>query len=194
MPTPESSQPLSLVRAPENPYRPPSARVDDASRAFGGRVWREGKILHMTQGASLPPRCVRCNAPADTRLERRMYWHSPWLAFLILAGVLVYAIVAVIVRKRADVELGMCTRHMDARRNRILIAWACVVFGVGGCVASLGAAPGVGFLLGFVGVIAAIAFGMGQSNVLRPVRIDDQSVQLKGASEEYLASLERQAA
>jgi hypothetical protein len=43
-------------------------------------------------------------------------------------------------------------------------------------------------------VIAAIAFGMGQSNVLRPVRIDDQSVQLKGASEEYLASLERQAA
>ncbi len=33
----------------------------------GGAVWREGKILVATNGAALPPCCIKCNEPSASR-------------------------------------------------------------------------------------------------------------------------------
>lgn len=44
-------------REPPSLYLPPA----------NGDVWREGDVLVCTAGANLPPRCVKCNAPATCR-------------------------------------------------------------------------------------------------------------------------------
>src|SRR5436309_2493776 len=72
-------------------------------------IWRSGPLLVMSQGARLPDRCVKCNAPANgQRLTRKLYWHSPYLYLLILLNLLIYALVAIFVRKKARVEIGLC--------------------------------------------------------------------------------------
>src|SRR5438105_983048 len=95
-------------------------------------LWRSGRVLVMGQGASLPDRCVKCNAPAHgQRLVRKLYWHSPFLYLLILASILIYAIVALIVRKRARVEIGICDSARFQRRLEIALGW---LLGLGGLV------------------------------------------------------------
>src|SRR5882762_3300178 len=67
-----------------------------------GGIWRDSSTLVMTKDASLPDRCVKCNAPANgLRLKRRLAWHSPVLYLLIVLAVLIYVILAGILSKRA---------------------------------------------------------------------------------------------
>ncbi len=177
----------------DNPYAPSSV-ADALESRRTGRIWRTGNIVHMDRDAELPPRCVRCNAPAQTRLARRMYWHSPWWALTIFAGLITYAIVALVVRKRADVAVGLCEQHAKRRRKLLLIAWSSAFAGLGSCAALTSTSAPTGMVLGLVGVIAALLIGQRQASVLRPVRIDAREVRLRGAAEPFLCSLEREAA
>jgi hypothetical protein len=177
----------------DNPYAAPQTELLHSAEGRG-RVWRDGKLLRLEQGAQLPQRCVRCNAPAEVHIDRKLYWHSPWWALLIFAGILTYAIVALFVRKRADVRIGLCAQHASARRRTLLGLGALALFGVAACAAAPAEMRGIGVLLGVVLPLTALFLGQGRSSVLRPVRIDKQETVLKGASEEFLASLERRAA
>ena len=61
---------------------------------------------------------------------------SSGLALMILfPGVLIYAIVALIVRKKAIVEASLCPEHRSARSRWILLTW---LTGVGSFVALIG--------------------------------------------------------
>ncbi|MBM3990536.1 MAG: hypothetical protein FJ298_05940 [Planctomycetes bacterium] len=177
----------------DNPYAAPQAELLH-SPEVRGRVWRDGKLLRLEKGAQLPQRCVRCNAPAEVHIDRKLCWHSPWWALLIFAGVLTYAIVALIVRKRADVRIRPCDEHARARRRTLLGLGALALFGVVACIWAPVGLRGTGVLLGAVLPLVAFFVGQRRSSVLQPVRIDKEEAVLKGASEEYLASLERRAA
>src|SRR6478609_9496771 len=115
------------MSTPQNPYAAPSAEVDYGRSALGGAehgIYREGLFLVVpVQGASLPARCVVCNAPAHTRLHRKLYWHPAGYYLLILISALIYVIVAVIVRKRAHFELGLCDQHAGRRRLGLWLGW-----------------------------------------------------------------------
>ena len=63
-----------------------------------------------------PDRCVICNCPAEGfRLKRTAYWHPGWVYLLILISIVIYAVVALIVRKSVRLEYGLCPKH-KARR------------------------------------------------------------------------------
>src|SRR5579872_5285818 len=107
-----------------NPYAPSRASLAGAAVAAtdAGGTWRDGAVLVLSREASLPPRCVRCNEPADEPTKsRKVYWHSPWLYLLILFNLIIYAIVAAIVRKKAVVAPGLCSAHKKRRRIGITI-------------------------------------------------------------------------
>ncbi len=98
-------------------------------------VWRDKSILVMSRDAQLPNRCVKCNEPATgSRLKRKLSWHHPAYFLLILVVFLVYIIVAMIARKVATVEVGLCERHRAARSRNILITWSLVLLAIGGFV------------------------------------------------------------
>ena len=107
-----------------NPYAAPRAETDLAPSlaGSGAALRREGNLLVVpTVGASFPPRCVICNQPAQRRLRRKLFWHPPGYYALICIGALIYVIAAMIVRKSAEFEVGICEEHSARRRNAILL-------------------------------------------------------------------------
>jgi hypothetical protein len=83
------------------------------------------------QPAILPPLCIKCGAPADGKpVERIIYWHQPVLYLLILAGLLIYAIVAMVVRKGIKVRMPLCARHAQRRSVAVTLAWVLPLVGI----------------------------------------------------------------
>jgi peptidoglycan/LPS O-acetylase OafA/YrhL len=83
----------------------------------------------MDKTATLPvDRCIVCHEPATGRpLRRKLSWHSPWWYLLVLFNLLVYAIAAMIVRRKIDLRVGLCDLHRTRRRRSIALAWTLIV-------------------------------------------------------------------
>ncbi len=154
-------------------------------------LWRSGRVLVMSQGAGLPDRCVKCNAPANgQRLLRKLYWHSPYIYLVILLNLIIYAIVAIIVRKKARVEIGLCDAHRRQRWLAIGLGW---LLGLSGLVLVIvGFAPGGSagvVVLGLVAFIAGLVLGVVKGPVISAKRISPQFVWIKGVCPAYLETL-----
>lgn len=175
-----------------NPYAPSRASLAGAAVApsDGGGTWREGPVLVLAPDAALPPRCVRCNEPAEepTR-SRKVYWHSPWIYLLIVVNLLIYIVVALIARKRAVVAPGLCGVHKKRRRIGIGIAWALLLGGI--AVVFVGAVRGGpdGAVAGVLLILVAAIVSTRVTPILRARRIDAQYVRLKGCGAAFLDSL-----
>jgi hypothetical protein len=170
-------------------FAPPRAKLEQAA-GEGDELWREGKVLVMRRDGVLPHRCIKCNAPSVAPTRRyKLTWHSPWWYLVLLMAVLLYALVALLVRKSAVVHIGLCERHQ--RRvlwGRIIgwggfalmaiLVWAAVALGSGGAAVAA-------FLLLLPWVIATISV----NRQVLPVRIDDRYVRLKGCGPAFLGSL-----
>ncbi len=147
----------------------------------------------MLPGATLPDRCVKCNAPADPPTkERKIYWHHPAVYLLFLLYAFIYIIVALIVRKKAIVAPGLCAEHKSRRRNALIAVWTAFLagfilvptaFNQDVTVAPWTLLGGIFLCLG-----AAIA-GTIFTRVVYPKRIDDSYVRLKGCGAQFLDSL-----
>lgn len=143
----------------------------------------------MTKDALLPDRCVKCNAFTNNRLRRKFAWHHPAIYLLLVVAWLVYLIVAMIVRKRAIVDLGLCEEHSAKRRTSIWISWLLALGGVAGFVIAIVANDGIPALIGVLMLLAAIVFAVITTRVVYPSKIDDRFVWLKGFNAEYLNQL-----
>lgn len=170
----------------ENPYQSPRSRTEmDNSQDCR----REGKYAFVPKGRDLPPRCIICNAEAATPIKQKtMYWHSPWLYFLILLNILIYAFIAIFVRKKTKVSPGYCKAHRSARRKKIYsFLGGSLLFVCGGMflVANQEPAGALAFVVAFLLLIPAIII----SNRFRPVSIDNSGAKFAGCQEPFLDSL-----
>lgn len=144
----------------------------------------------MSKGAALPDRCIKCNEPAyGLRLKRKLTWHHPAIYLLIFVAVLIYLIVALILRKRATVEVGLCERHQAKRRRNVLITWLLVLLGVAGFIMAVVAEDGRYLLAGAILLLGAIIYGLIAVRVVVPSKIDDKFVWLRGVNKNYLNQL-----
>ncbi len=187
-----------------NPYAPPQSNLQSAVETPPGQmfgtfndagVWRAGDLLVMQKGASLPNRCLVCNQPASVRFPKKMYWHSPWIYLLLIPSILIYAIVALLARKKADVVLPLCTEHAEKRKRATTIGTLLIVVGLvsmfGSCTQADSSGDtfamilGIGALVLFAGLIV-LAVG---SNLIVPKKIDDYYVWLRKVSASYLSTL-----
>ena len=155
----------------------------------GAGIWRDGATLVMSKGAQLPDRRVKCNAFTNGRLRRKFSWHHPAIYILIIVAWLIYLIVAMIVRKRATVDLGFCEEHSAKRRTYIWIAWLLALGGVAGFVLAILANDSTPALIGFLLLLTAVVFAVITTRVVYPSKIDDRFVWLKGVNAEYLNQL-----
>ena len=158
--------------------------------APSGDVWREGDVLVAAKEASLPDRCVRCDAPSGrSRLKQQYYWHSPALYLIAPFALLIYAIIALAVRKSARLEIGLCDTHLKKRSQAIiggsvlaLLGFAMVIMAIAASQASFGFVALLFFLGGAV-------WGTTGASPLKVKHIDDRFVRLKGANPSYLQRL-----
>jgi len=173
-----------------NPYAAPKADVNAGSADLQGMYWRSGAILMARDGAVLPNRCVKCNAILDVVMKRRrFYWHHQALFLLVLLNIFVYLIVALIVRRRADVSYGLCLVHRRKRARGVAIGLSCLLFSIFLAGAAISASQPHLMLVALLGCVASIVASAVLARTLMPVRIDRAAAQLKGCGDSFLASL-----
>ena len=155
--------------------------------APGVGIWRQGSVLVFHKSAVLPDRCIKCNAPAlGTRVDKTLYWHHPALALLILAGLLIYAIVAIVVRKSAKVSLGFCELHKSRRTKMLIAGWLLFATALAAFIVALGEESGGAALGGVALLLAAVVVFLLAARFIQVKKIDDHYVWLKGVDPAYL--------
>lgn len=180
--------------ASHNPYAPSKASLGSGSGAAGvssdASVWRDGKLVVALRDASLPARCVKCNQPADPPTKvRTVYWVHPACYLLFFAGVLILLIVYLIIRKKAEVNPGLCELHK--KRRLIGLTWGWLGFFIGFFLMMGGvSADRTGLaMFGLLLMISAIVMGMVWGRLIYVNKITEDEVRLGGCSSEYLDDL-----
>ena len=190
-PPPYMNAPYGQAAYQASPYAPPYTNAPPPyASQINVSVWRRREHIIMYRDSDLPDYCVKCNAPVveNDKHRQRFYWHNPAL-YLLLISPIIYAIVAVIVSRRTTLYVGLCQQHRKTRSNALIAGWAT---GLGGLFSMFFSFSmnftGFGMFCMMLMVIGPIicAF-IAQS--LRVTEMDDKYIWLKGASEEFLASL-----
>jgi hypothetical protein len=179
----------------ENPYASPvgdASYYPDTMGQSDSGLSRDGKVLVATKNAVFPDRCVKCNAPANGyRLKRKLFWHHPaYYLFIIFCNILVYVVVALIVRKTAEYRVGVCPMHRSKRRNAILIGWGGFLLGVLMLLVGAMEESAILAIAGLVFLVVGIICGIAGSRIISPKRIDANYAWLRGAGLEFLDSIE----
>lgn len=183
--------------AARNPYAPSSASLKVGESPAGGEgIWRDGKKIIVAHGCSFPSRCVKCNEPSvEPQKVRKVYWHHPALYILFIFYLIIYIIVALIVRKKAEINPGLCEKHLRKRHVWLAIGWIgslVSLFGFPMIVDATGASGDEvagATALGFFLFLLVLVVSMANARILYPRRIDDRYARLQGAGESFLASL-----
>ena len=174
---------------------------DGGSPYEAAAVWADGKqVVAGRDVPLLPERCAKCGEPADGRpWERTMYWHHPALFILILfPGLIIYVIVALIVRQKTRVVAGLCPAHRRVRSNAILTGWLIALAGVAAIVGGMVVGSGsrqdehwivIGWFSGIGLLLLGAIYGIVRSQVVAPTKMDRGFVWFKGAGPGFLHSL-----
>lgn len=171
-----------------NPYAPPAQddlepeRVrDDAQDDDEDRAHRDGELLRLVRfGGRLPKRCVVCNASArEHQITQKLYWHPQWIYVLIAVSPIIYAIIAMITRKDASVEVPLCGDHVRRRRNGQVLVWGGLLVGLVLIFGAAFASAPAGIFLGVVALFGAIIAGSFMMRTVMPAKMDERYVWLK---------------
>lgn len=171
-----------------NPYAPPSSQVESIDH---GMCWRQSRnTVYVAKGSDLPPRCVKCNQPAVLPVRKRtLYWHSSGWYALIVVNLLLYAIVAMFVRRKVRVSPGLCEVHAKRRRLVVGASLACALgLGFAGFEMLGGGAGGIAALC-FLGAFVALVVTVVGGRIVYPVEVNERGASLKGCRPAFLASL-----
>lgn len=134
-------------------------------------------------------RCVKCGAAASSAPLMTFGWHTPLIYLSILAGVVVYLILALILRQTVSFRVGLCQHHATLRKAWLVGAWIGLFAFLGGFVVAGVMESALPLLvINLPGLILAIV-GSRISTTLRPVVIRDGVGSFTGASPVYLESI-----
>ncbi len=183
-----STQPHDL-----NPYAVPMAIPSQplpVPSDFSNAIYQGNGVLIVHKLAILPDRCVKTNQPTQERLKRSLYWHHPALYFLILFNLLIYAIVAMIVRKSAKYSIPLSAEYKSKRLRNMLIAWLTVIAGI--CCLILGIAladsyePAALLIIFFpLLLLTGALIGIYGCRVVYAKKIDEHFVWMGGVCDEF---------
>jgi hypothetical protein len=149
----------------------------------------------------LPAVCMRCGKAATATVTKKMQWHPSWVYLLILLHVLIYIIVAMIVTRRAVVQVPFCDEHKGHWFKRNMWMWGTFfLFGIAGvstlilvgnlddraqndympfaCIVS------VVLLVGWFVIVIVC-----QNTAIRAKEITDTEILLTGVSEEFVEAV-----
>jgi hypothetical protein len=141
------------------------------------------------QVAVLPPPCIRCGAPADGKpVEKTLYWHNPAVYLAILAGVLIYVILALVLRKGIRVRVPLCAEHAKRRSIGITLAWVLPLVGIADAVIlpQTNVDGGVVALITIVLILTGLVIWAIVANPIRPTLINEFQGEFTGFCPAYL--------
>lgn len=160
-----------------------------------GRLFRDGKLLVMSRGATFPDRCVVTNQPAEKWLDRKLYWEPPWVK---LSAVIPPAYVVFAFMYLEPIAVGFAlTSAAASRRYWKMMVRLLLLFGgiAGGFWALLNqrdlpdsVLPWL-LLLDFVTIVGSAFWYCRARDVLRVRRTNVDYVWLSGVHPAFLSEL-----
>jgi hypothetical protein len=152
----------------------------------------------------LPDVCMKCGAPATARVSRTFSWYPEWVWITILAGLLIFVILAIILTKRMRVQVPFCDLHKKHWFNRNLAIWGTfgilallMVLAIGVAVAMADPSDQgnpvlgvfcIGGLLCLVPWLTVVAIA--HYSMIRPSEITDRSIRLTKVSDYFVDAVE----
>ena len=134
--------------------------------------------------------CVKCGEPATTPWRKKFYWHTPALALLILLNVLIYAIVAVIVRKQMELNVPLCeTHHANRKRYKLIGTLMLVLCVPAGLALGTYVSEAMGWITGSLMFLVSIVFFVMSGLGFGPKKIDEAGGIFRGACAKFLDQL-----
>lgn len=166
-------------------------------------LWRDGDRLVMHKQARLPNLCVKSGVVTDEEgITRRLQWHPPWIAITIIGGLLVYVILALVMTKRATVTFPLSEDEKRKRRSRLVTTWIVALGSLALIIGCIGGFATInrpsdemvvsllcGIGAGIVGLLVALVVGQTIARILKPTKITDTHLWLKGVHENILSQL-----
>jgi len=149
----------------------------------------------MHKAAPLPDICLKSNGKATRRLPRSLSWHHPAIYVLVVISPIIYIIVALVVRKTATIQLPLTDEWYARRRWRMFVACslvvACIPLLIAGAAFADQLAIAPWLMVGaFLGILGATIYGLLACRLVKPERITDQYIWLKGVNPDFLNRLE----
>jgi hypothetical protein len=144
------------------------------------------------QAVYLPPFCVKCGQPASGNpIVKRFSWHHPAVYLLILVALLIYVIVALIVRKTIRVGVPLCAQHAQRRSLWITLAWVLPLIGIADAfvLPRFTVDPDWIVLLVVAFILAGLVIWAVVGNPIRPRSIDNFSAEFSGFCEPFLEQI-----
>ena len=156
-------------------------------------AWACGNQFIASNGAVLPPFCVKCGrAAAPDRLRKTFSWQPRWVYVFILLALLIYIIVALALRKSMALQIPLCFAHREKYRT-LRLAGAILAFGsIPEMIAGIAILPDRYMGLAITGSLCALLAGLvvlAAGSILRVKRIDKYYGYFGGAHEAFLAQL-----
>ena len=146
-----------------------------------------GKHLIIMRNGRLPYRCVKCNAQADAKpITKRYYWHHPAWYLLIFVALLIYAVVALCIRKDMKLIIPMCKQHRQKRMINTLIWVGALLLSLVLLIAAIAAESGPMLLACLFFFLGGLIYGIVVSQLLKPQFMDDYVGKFSGANRDYL--------
>ena len=155
------------------------------------RIWREGKVLVMEKTASMPPRCVKCNKPADTVWTKKLSYNHPAVYLLLIINVLVLVIVAAFTSKKATIDIPVCDSHRSRIKRAIAMSWFGCLGGIALIFCAIAMENGVMGIAGGIALLVGAVVGIARGRLVYASKIDKEHVWMKGICSEYLDSIDR---
>lgn len=149
-------------------------------------IWRSNSALVMAKRALLPNRCVKCNAPTRHTLKRNLRWHHPAIYISILGSLLLYVVLSLVLSKSATIHVGLCETHLAARKRDIIISCFLVLMSLAGFFLAVVTEDMNLFFVGAIVFLGGLIYGVIQTRVVVPKKIDDRFVWLTGINDNYL--------
>ena len=157
-------------------------------------ITRDGKKLIVPTAMPgltipLPPPCVKCGAPANGKpVTKTFSWHHPALYLVALVGLVIYVIVAMIVRKSIRLTVPLCASHAQKRSMAVILSWVIPLIGVADAfiLPNLGMDGGVAVLITIACLLTGLIIWAVVSYPIRPRYIDQYRAEFTGLCEAYL--------
>jgi hypothetical protein len=185
----------NMPQNPENPYAVYSNMAPPVAMQPVGGIFQKGQTLIVHKQAVLPDRCVKSNEPTSERLKRKLMWHHPALYFLILLNLLIYAVVAIVVRKSATFDIPLAPRYKAARIKWMITAWsmifvsvALLIFGIATAERSPNVISSICMIQFPFAILTAALIGIFGCRVIYAQKIDDQYAWIGGTCAEFRKS------
>jgi len=169
-----------------SPYQTPKSNLHDPVQAG---LFRQSRRVVLKPGTIWPSRCFKCNEATDQKKVFKLYYVSPWIYLTVLINIVITIILGLIFRKRFEVNLPLCQRHLRLRQQFSVIQWSALGVSILTFLAWLQYPEILLLVFLSLGAIILMLIAAVCGSIGRVTKFSDGDIWIAGAGKNFLDSL-----